>query len=351
MGAMETIRPRKNKGNWNRPRHLILLSAICIAILLGATAIFSQKEIPIGLQKILDYNKQSTLDFSVKITFFIAFLAGMLGIFSPCILPFLPAYFSYTFKEKKNITLMTFVFFLGFSLAFIAMGVAAGFLGEQALIAIQGPWLVSIGGAFFIFMGLLSFLGKGFSSFFRFARKGTNDVPGIFLMGNFYALGWSACLGPILAGILGIGAILRNPWQSGALLFFYSLGNLVPLFILSIGYDKFNLGESKLMKGKMVHYSFFGKPYAVHSTSIIAGAFYILLGLVMIIFEGTKIVNAWDIFGTKDLFYSLQNKLMVWGYAQMIGAVAFILFIALLGLFFWKRYKKKKNEVTGGKKS
>ena len=331
-------------------RRCIFLGVVILALaVLGASFAASQKEIPIGLQRILDYNKQSTLDFSTKITFFIAFIAGMLGIFSPCILPFLPAYFSYTFKEKKNITLMTLVFFLGFATVFTAMGIVAGFVGQQALIAIQGPWLVGIGGAFFIFMGILSFLGKGFSSFFRFARKGTNDITGIFLMGNFYALGWSACLGPILAGILGIGAILRNPLQSGALLFFYSLGNLVPLFLLAIFYDKLNLGESRLMKGKIVHYSLFGKTHEVHSTSMIAGAFYILLGMVMIIFEGTKVVNAWDIFGTKDLFYSLQNKLMVWSYAEIAGILSFIAFISLVSWFLWKRRRGKHQAAENDK--
>ncbi|MEK6845257.1 MAG: cytochrome c biogenesis protein CcdA, partial [Nanoarchaeota archaeon] len=92
-------------------RKIFLIVFLFFLFLIIAAPALAQSVLPLGLQKIIAYNQQVTLDFSVKISFLIAFLAGMLGILSPCILPFLPAYFSYTFKEKKNITKMTLVFF------------------------------------------------------------------------------------------------------------------------------------------------------------------------------------------------------------------------------------------------
>ena len=101
-----------------------------LLLVLFSLATFVSAEIPIGLQRIIDYNNNITIDFAARASFFIAFVAGMLGMLSPCILPFIPAYFSYTFKEKKNITLMTLVFGSGFSLVFVAMGIIAGFAAE-----------------------------------------------------------------------------------------------------------------------------------------------------------------------------------------------------------------------------
>ena len=219
----------------------------------------------------------------------------MLGIFSPCLLPFLPAYFSYTFKEKKNITKMTLVFALGFSIVFVIMGVIAGFLGSQIMGVVQSDWLISIAGIFIIIFGVMSLQGKGFSSFIKTKHKIKNDIPGTFLLGVFFAIGWTACLGPILAGILGIGAILNNILYSGMLLLFYSFGNLVPLFVLSIFYDKFNLANSKLMKGKEIKFSFAGKKYHVHSTNLISGILFLVIGFTLLIFKGTAIVNKWDV--------------------------------------------------------
>ena len=314
---------------------------IFFVLLLLTVFVSAQSNMPIGLQRIIDYNNSSTADFAVKISFFIAFLAGMLGILSPCILPFLPAYFSYTFKEKKNITKMTVVFFLGFSLVFISMGVVAGFIGAQLLSVVQNSLLVRIAGVFIIFLGVLSLLGKGFSSFIKIGQKTSNDVPGVFLMGIFFAIGWTACLGPILAGILGIGAILNNIFYSAVLLFFYSLGTLTPLFILSLFYDKFKLSESKFIKGKMLTFSIGEKEFNVHSTNLISGILFMIIGFVMLIFAGTAVVNTWDFLGTKQYFYSIQRALIDWNYANLLGIVVFVIFIVFIVGFLWKMKKKK----------
>ena len=321
-------------------KKILFLTILLAVIIIFAVSVYAQSDLPIGLQKIIDFNKQSTTDFAVRISFFIAFIAGILGILSPCILPFLPAYFSYTFKEKKNITKMTLVFFLGFSLVFVVMGIIAGFIGSQLLSVVQSDWLVTIAGIFILILGIMSLLGKGFSSLIKPKQKIKNDILGTFLLGVFFAIGWTACLGPILAGILGIGAILGNIFYSALLLFFYSLGNLVPLFILSVFYDKFNLSNSKFIKGRMFS---IGKKFQIHSTNLISGILFILLGIIIIVFKGTSIFNNWDLLGTKQYFYSIQRQLISWDYANVLGIILFILFILVIGMFLW-RYKQNKEE-------
>lgn len=303
----------------------------------------NSSELPIGLQKIIESNQQQTLDFSVKISFFIAFVAGILGILSPCILPFLPAYFSYTFKEKKNITKMTLVFFVGFAVVFVVMGIIAGFIGERSLSILQSNWLVTVAGAFLILMGFVSISGKGFASFIKPNRKFNNDILGTLLFGVFFAIGWTACLGPILAGILGIGALLHNIFYSAMLLLFYSIGNLVPLFVLSMLYDKFDLSKSRFIKGKMFKFKIDDKTYHIHSTNLIAGILFLFIGIILLIFKGTSVFNSWDLFGTKQYFYSIQNALIGWQYANLLSIILFLIFILIVGIFLWKRHKKNKS--------
>ncbi|MBI4447852.1 cytochrome c biogenesis protein CcdA [Candidatus Woesearchaeota archaeon] len=323
-----------------KKKNLFLL--FFVIFLFFANYASAQSDLPIGLQKIIDYNSQYTSDFVVKISFFVAFVAGILTIFSPCILPFLPAYFSYTFKEKKNITKMTLIFFFGFSLIFVTMGVIAGFLGEQSLAVLQNVWLVTLAGIFLIIMGILALVGKGFSSFIKFNHRFKNDVPGTFFFGISFALGWTACLGPVLAGILGIGAILHNLWYSALLLFFYSLGNMVPLFVLSVFYDKLTFLQNPIIKGKVITFNFLGKNFYTHTTNILSGLIFIILGALIIIFKGTGFVNKLDIFGTKKYFYSLQNQLLNWQYANQLGIVLLILFITSIA---WLILRDKKNGV------
>ncbi|MBI2668677.1 cytochrome c biogenesis protein CcdA [Candidatus Woesearchaeota archaeon] len=329
----------------NHPLHSkkTVLLFFLLSVLLLAVGVSAASALPIGLQKIIDYNQQATADFALKISFLIAFVAGMLGILSPCILPFLPAYFSYTFKEKKNLTLMTLVFFAGFSLVFVSLGLAAGFLGEQTLVVLQKGWLVTIGGILLLFLGALTLLGKGFGSWFTFSQKFSNDLPGTFLFGLSFALGWTACLGPILAGILGIGAILGNMWQAALLLFFYSLGNFVPLFLLSFFYDRFNLSEKSWMKGRMLSFTLWGKQREIHSTNLISGLLLLIVGFIVIFFEGTGVINNWDVLGTKPYFYSLQRALLGWEYANVVGTIVLFLFLLLLGYVIFKKSKQPYN--------
>tara|TARA_Y100000310_G_scaffold340439_1_gene436237 strand:- start:6628 stop:7617 length:990 start_codon:yes stop_codon:yes gene_type:complete len=321
----------------------ILLILFVFGILIFLTSFVSaDSHLPANLLKILDYNKEVSENIALKVSFFVAFVAGALGILSPCILPFLPAYFSYTFKEKKNITFMTLIFFFGFSLTFIVMGIIAGFVGAQAFNVVQADWLMVVAGVFILGMGLLSLSGRGFSSIFSSHKRFGNDLLGTFLFGIFFALGWSACLGPILAGILGIGALLHDMVKSALLLFFYSLGNAIPLFVLAIFYDKFNLGNTRFVKGKMLNLKLFGKNWEVHSTNLISGIIFSILGLVIIIFRGTSVVNTWDFLRTKDYFYSTQEWILNWRYTKLMSVILFLIFVLIVGYVIWSTKKKKE---------
>ena len=80
------------------------------------------------------------------LTYPAAFAAGLLSFFSPCILPLIPAYFTfitgYSLEEltgeqaggrvRRKVIVATMAFGLGFSLIFILLGASASFLGQRA---------------------------------------------------------------------------------------------------------------------------------------------------------------------------------------------------------------------------
>ena len=95
---------------------IITLTAILFMLFfLFSTIAAADAHLPVGLLKIIEYNEAYTAEFAIKVTFIIAFMAGILAFLSPCIFPLMTAYFTVTFKEKKNITKMAFFFFIGFS--------------------------------------------------------------------------------------------------------------------------------------------------------------------------------------------------------------------------------------------
>ncbi len=86
----------------------------------------------------------------------------------------------------------------------------------------------------------------------------------------------------------------------------------------------------------MITFNILGKVREVHSINLISGLLFMFMGLVIVLFEGTGKVNSWDFLGTKPYFYSLQNLLLGWKYANVVGAGLFVLFVLLLGYFVWR---------------
>lgn len=287
--------------------------------------------LPANLQKVADYNNQQA-DFYLKnLSFIIAFLAGMVGILTPCSLVILPAFFAYTFKEKKKLTKMTLAFFLGFAPVFISFGLLAAFLGNSiAGLQQNNSLIVTIAGVFIILLGIMTLYGRGFSGL-NIQKKTGNTFFGVILFGILFGIGFTACMGPILVGILLIASVFQSYLYAGFLMLFYSFGLFIPLFIASFFFDKYNLAESIKNINKKVGFSI---------TNLIAGLLLISFGLVFIIYSGTFIVNNLGYGNVTMFIYSIQTKLVSLRFINIIGVTFLIGFLILLWRFLKNRNGK-----------
>lgn len=182
--------------------------------------------------------------------FALALLAGVVSFTSPCCLPLMPGYVSFIggvasdeqntggITTRKRTTLAALLFIGGFSLTFTAMGAGASALGGTILR--NRDVLTKVAGAFVIVMGLVTigilrapFLMREGRPFLRRSRTG---VAGAMPLGVAFALGWTPCIGPVLAAILTGAAASRGVGRGAALLFVYSLGLGVPFLLLARGY-------------------------------------------------------------------------------------------------------------------
>ncbi|MEM3030397.1 MAG: cytochrome c biogenesis CcdA family protein [Candidatus Micrarchaeia archaeon] len=292
------------------------------ALLLLASGVLAAA-LPPNLQKAA----QETLSEAQRISFVAAFLGGMLSFLSPCILPILPGFFSYTFRERRELVKMTFVFFLGFTTTFVLLGVLASMAGQSlAQFQSANPLLIQASGALLILLGLLASAGKGLPVNIQINRHG-HDVAGIYLSGLLLAVGWSACIGPVLAGILLVASMLPNVFYSASMLFVYSLGIFVPFFLLSLVSDRFGIADALRKHAR----------YA----EIVSGLLLIALGIVFIAFQGTSQVNVLDPLGTKSLFYSLQREIIGSTAAEILGALVLMATAALILREFLERRGKR----------
>lgn len=194
-----------------------------------------------------------------------ALVAGLLSFVSPCVLPLVLPYLGYmagvsldqltgvaderVARHKVVFSALAFVF--GFSTVFVTLGATASALGRwfQGLFAYQlaVPLLVRngepvefsviavIAGAIIILMGL-HFLGLlRIPLLHRQARLDLGNRPagpvGSYFMGLAFAIGWTPCIGPVLATILAVAGSEQTVARGAILLAVYSLGLGIPFLI------------------------------------------------------------------------------------------------------------------------
>ena len=185
---------------------------------------------------------------------YLAFAAGLLSVLSPCVLPLMPAYLSLvsgiTVEEmreasaegtlRRRVMKACFGFVSGFSAVFILLGVGAVSIGRSVrtwkfeFVGLEIGF-VEVMGAVVVLFGLHMAGLTPIRALYRDTRfhvKITGRGFGSsFLVGSAFALGWSPCIGPILATILSVAAVRESALEGAALLAVYSAGLAVPFLL------------------------------------------------------------------------------------------------------------------------
>lgn len=211
-----------------------------------------------------------------------AFLAGLLSFLSPCCLPVLSAYFAFTFQMKRERVLVTTIaFFFGLATTMVLLGASASLISRLLFQAL--PTLTLVGGFVVIMFGVMSVLGKGFSGIALLQRPNASML-GSYAYGATFALGWTACVGPILGALLTMLAAQGVAVLQGAVLaFIYALGFGLPLIIVATWWSRFGRGTRamQLMRGRGFELKLGFATLHLHTTSVISGLLMIAMGVLL----------------------------------------------------------------------
>jgi len=219
-----------------------------------------------------------------------AFVAGLISFLSPCVLPLVPGYVSLIsgvgVEELKSqegqlfrkVMLNSAAFIIGFSIVFITLGAISTEVGQ--FLAMYKSLLARLAGAVIIVFGLHLtgiFQIKALLADTRLhSLKGSSSAWGAFVIGFAFAFGWTPCVGPILAVVLGFAAAQDTVIKGILLLAIYSAGLAVPFLLTSLGIERF-----------LKFYNRF--KFHMHAVEVASGVLLIFLGGLLVLGRFTMI--------------------------------------------------------------
>ena len=176
----------------------------------------------------------------------ITFVAGFLSVLTPCVLPLVPAYLSAVSAVEagrlgergsaRRILIGALPFVAGFTVVFVALGVAAatvaGLIGKSVQQEVAGFILVVLGLAF---VGLLplpkQIVAPGLLGSAR--RRGSSA-----LLGSAFAVCAAPCIGGVLGGVLVLAGEAGTALQGALLLGVYSAGLGFAFLLVALAFGR-----------------------------------------------------------------------------------------------------------------
>lgn len=198
------------------------------------------------------------------------FAAGFLSFFAPCTFPLIPVYIglmtdeSNEYKKIKigkleiNIgaIIKTMAFVLGLSTSFVILGFGAGIFGNF----INNKWVILIAGFLVFILGIHQMDIIHLNIFNKMngirIKNNKKKALGSYLMGISFSLGWTPCVGPVLAAVLVTSASSGTQFYGAFLMLIYSLGLMIPFLVMAIAslsiMNKFKFFEKHLITIKRI---------------------------------------------------------------------------------------------------
>ncbi|MFD3903523.1 cytochrome c biogenesis protein CcdA [Streptomyces sp. CB04723] len=283
---------------------------------------------------------------TTDIGYFAAFLGGLLALVSPCSALLLPAFFAYSIDSASRLLARTGIFYAGLATTLVPLGAAGSYAGKlfyghrDALVTGAG-WLI-------IALGAAQIVGLGFASR-RMAELSGRIRPttafSVYALGAVYGLA-GFCAGPILGSVLTVAAVSGSPVYGGLLLAVYALGMAVPLFVLALLWERFDLGRRTWLRGRTVQ---LGGRFQLHTTSLLSGLFFIGLGALFLAYDGTTALPG--LLGVDDSFAVEQWAQRLGERVPDLAALAGAALLALLVLGVRARRRRSTSvpadEETG----
>lgn len=172
----------------------------------------------------------------------LAFLAGVVTVAAPCILPMLPILFGASVGQTSRARPLFIA--LGFATTFSAVAIAFGLfadalgLSHEVLRNVAIVLLVTFGAAMIWrapFDRLMARFSRVLDRAHAIGQRASTGNTGGFVLGATLGVLWTPCAGPVLGSILTLIATAHDVKRAFALLAFYAAGASLPMLAIAYG--------------------------------------------------------------------------------------------------------------------
>lgn len=169
----------------------------------------------------------------------IAFISGILTVFSPCVLPILPLILaSGVDGNKRRVQGVIAGLVLSFTLASLLLATVVRVLGLPAdMIRSLAVLLLVIFGLSLVFPQIWESVQTWIETHWRIQPKqatGSGFLGG-FISGISLGLVWTPCIGPVVAAVATLAAVSQVSFEAGLIALAYALGTGLPLYLIASG--------------------------------------------------------------------------------------------------------------------
>lgn len=171
-----------------------------------------------------------------------AFLAGIVTVLSPCILPILPIILSSTMggvstgKSRPLGVVVGFILSFTFFTLFLSTVVKLSGISADSLRTVSVV-VIAVFGVSLIVPQFQLLIEKLFSRFARLApnSQSRSGFFGGLLIGLSVGLLWTPCVGPILASVISLAITGTITFDALLITLAYSFGTAIPMFLIILG--------------------------------------------------------------------------------------------------------------------
>jgi cytochrome c-type biogenesis protein len=231
-----------------------------------------------------------------------AFLAGLLSVLSPCVLPLIPIVLGTAAAEHR---LGPVALSAGLAAAFTAIGLFVATIGFA--VGLDGDVFRRAGAVLLVILGLVLMLPRlqaqvataagpvGAWAEERFGGVGSGGLSGQFAVGLLLGAAWSPCVGPTLGAASLMAARGEHLWSVALTMLAFGIGAAMPLMLLGF------LSREALMRWRG------GLASAGRAAKVALGVVMVVLG-VLVLTGLDKHVEAAAVAASPDWLNALTTR-------------------------------------------